>query len=372
MKYTPGGISVKAGAACTVEVSAQGNGAQPARNADGAGKRLRVSAWMDHPATAYGRWIDITKGTFQEDESMIRAARGALDDITFLGGIWMSKTRGVTWRVDSVVNFLRKAIEVCHQNGVQLFLGYTMGDEGGLVSPRGKLFREWIHDPAASGVTLAKHAEDICTFVFDVGGYDVDGIAFDIELNGLKPEDADNFGRFYAALAELLAARNKVLSIATGVGNVNDESAWLGGFRAQPFRLAKGHPNFLIRPMAYDNFALDDAAFFQWHKDIVDYALHRVGLDPAQFQLGLKISNNVYSQDKSWVPPKGWTERKCTFDAAGVADRCRTILRPNGVGLITFAGWGDFARFNAALNPGCEPAGKAGAPLQAPLAAALA
>ncbi|MDD1679152.1 MAG: glycoside hydrolase family 18 protein, partial [Methanomicrobiales archaeon] len=291
---------------------------------------------------------------------------GALDDITFLGGIWMSKTRGVTWRVDSVPKYLQKAIDVCHQNDVQIFLGYTIGDEGGMISSRSKLFKEWIHDPASTGVTPAQHAQDICTFVFDQSGFDVDGIAFDLELNGLKAEDADNFGLFYGALADLLAAKGKVLSIATGVGNIDNESSWLGTFRAQPFRLAKGHPNFIIRPMAYDNFQLDDAAFLQWHKDIIDFALNKVGLDPGQFQLGLKISKNVHSQDASWLPPAGWTERKCTFDTPGIVDRCKSLLRPNGVGLATFAGWGDAQAFNAALNAGCDPAGTQGTPLQAP------
>jgi len=368
MKYAAGGVTVRAGEPATVEVAV----AAPAAKTDTGGKRLRVSGWMDHPATAYGRWIDVKTGKFQEDHSMIEAARGALDDITFLSGIWMSKTRGVTWRVDSVPGFLQKAIDVCHQNDVQIFLGYSIADEGGMIGGRSKLFREWIHDPASTGLTPAQHAQDICDFVFDTNGFDVDGIAFDLELNGLKAEDADNFGLFYGALADLLAGKGKVLSVATGVGNVNNEASWLGLFRAQPFRLAKGHPNFIIRPMAYDNFALDDAAFLQWHKDIVDYALNKVGLDPGQLQLGLKISKNVHSQDQSWLPPPGWSERKCTFDTAGIADRCTNLLRPNGAGLVTFAGWGDFAAFNAALNPGCDPAGTQGTPVQAPRGGAAA
>src|SRR5262249_39508059 len=129
MKYAAGGVTVRAGEPATVEVAV----AAPAAKTDTGGKRLRVSGWMDHPATAYGRWIDVKTGKFQEDHSMIEAARGALDDITFLSGIWMSKTRGVTWRVDSVPGFLQKAIDVCHQNDVQIFLGYSIADEGGMI-----------------------------------------------------------------------------------------------------------------------------------------------------------------------------------------------------------------------------------------------
>jgi hypothetical protein len=41
------------------------------------------------------------------------------------------------------------------------------------------------------------------------------------------------------------------------------------------------------------------------------------------------------------------------------------MLRPNGVGLITFAGWGDFAGVNAALNPANPPAAAAETPAPA-------
>jgi hypothetical protein len=368
MKYASGGILAKTGETVDVEVAIKTEPApQPAPPAPGMiDKRLRVSVWLDHPATCIGRWIDVKTGKFQEDRSMIQAAKGALDDITCLSTIWFSKTKGVTWKVDSVPMFLQKAIDACHENGIQFFAGYSIGDEGGMTGTRSKLFKDWIRNPV--GPTLEQHAQDICEFLFEKNGFDVDGIGFDLELNGLKAEDADNFIRFYGALADLLAAKNKVLSIATGVGNVNNEASWLGTFRAQPFRIAKGKPNIIIRPMAYDNFVLSDDQFLQWHKDIIDFALNKVGLAPGNLQLGLKTSKNVHSQDQSWMPPQGWTERKCTFDAAGIADRCKTLLKPNNVGVVTFAGWNDFASFDKALNEGREPAGTPGTPLQGPRA----
>jgi hypothetical protein len=375
MKYTSGGISVKAGPQVTLEVTPkpppppktqeklQAGAPPPTPKAEIAQKRLRVSAWQDHPGDCYGHFTNRATGEFAKDTSHLEAAKGALDDITFLGCMVRPQAGGVKWKTPSVGTMLPTALDYCHQNGIQFFAGFSMADEGSGMLPANKAFVDWIANPVSP--TAEQYAQQIADFVFVKSGFDgVDGIAFDLELNGLRPEHADNFGKFYGALADILLPLGKVLSVATGIGDVNDESKTTGIFRAQPFRLAKGHPNFIIRPMAYDMFNLSDAQFDQWHKDVVDYALNKVGLDPGQFQLGLKISKNVHAQN--WIPDKGWSERKCTFDTPGIVDRCQHLLRPNGVGLVTFAGWGDSQAFNSALNAGLPPAGTEGTPLQAP------
>ena len=105
---------------------------------------------------------------------------------------------------------------------------------------------------------------------------------------------------------------------------------------------------------------------------IVDYGINKVGLKPDQLQLDLKTIKNTPVPDFSDKPGSGWTPTKCTFDANGVADRCKTVLKPQNVGVITFAGWTDFKTINAALNAGGKPANTVGSPLQVPLTAPVA
>ena len=141
----------------------------------------------------------------------------------------------------------------------------------------------------------------------------------------------------------------------------------------QPFSMAVGHPNMIIRPMAYDNFVLNEAKMFKWHEDICDYAINQVGLTPSQFQLGIKTSSNdahvIATMPKEI--PMAERARRCCYRSAGVANRCEKILRDREVGVINFAGLIDYGLVNKALNPDEEPAGTAGEPLQAPLAKAL-
>ncbi len=338
----------------------------PAKKQDPANKRLRVSMWVGDPLSIIGRWKDIKTGAHEFDSTRIKAAKGVLDDIGIISGITM-KDKKVVLRPASTMMFLPKAIDACHENGVQVTLGFSIADEGSVSGGAGKAFVDWLRNPV--GPTLDQYAADIMEFVFEKNKANVDGLGFDVELNGLKAADADNFSAFYGKLADLLAAKKKFLHVATGIGVGGSETALLGTFRAQPFKLAKGHPNIIIRPMAYDMFNLDDDAFLKWHKDVVNYALNTVGLDPGQFQLGLKTIHN--SKVAGYDPGPTWSPTKCTFDAGGVADRCKTVLKPNNVGVCTFAGWLDFNAINAALNPGMPPANTVGSPLQVPLEQAL-
>jgi hypothetical protein len=382
MDYVKGGITAKTGEPVMVRIPQQGAPSEPVKPAEPAkpkpkdqppsDKRLRVSSWMDHPMSAWVQWISIKEGKYKEDHSRLEASKGVLDDISFITTVWMSANKGVTWKVDSLKPFLQKSIDLCHANKIQFIAGYTIGDEGTLVGTRSKIFVDWITNPVSP--TPEQHAADILEF-FEKENAKIDGVGFDLELNGLKAEHADNMTRFYHALADLLAPRGGLVTIATGIGTKGHEDKCLGTFRAQPFRIAKGKPNIIIRPMAYDMFNLSDAQFDQWHADIVDYALNTVGLDPGQFQLGIKTIKNAESQDpkmKGANKPAGWSETKCTLQSPQVVERCKTLFKPNNVGMINFAGWSDFAAYNSALNAGKPPAGTVGHPLQVPLAQEIA
>ena len=375
MKYTKGGIEGNTGEALTLEVN--GPAAAPAKQPDPPkpdaptaqppADRLRVSCWVGDVASAIGRWTDIKTGKFQQDLSMIQNAKGVLDDVSAVSTIWMSKEKKVTWKVDSSKQFIQKAVDACHENGIQLLVGYAIADEGSAIGGRSKLFTDWVNNPV--GPTPEQHAADIMEFL---NPYAVDGIGFDLELNGLKAANAETMTRFYHALADLLAAKNQLLTIATGIGAGGKEEGILGTFRAQPFSIAKGKDNIIIRPMAYDMFKMDDGQFLQFHKDIVNYGLNTAGLKPGQLQLGLKTIKNTPVPGFSDKPGSGWSLTKCTMDAQGVADRCRLVLKPFNVGVINFAGFTDFKTINAVLNAGGKPSNTVGSPLQVPLTQAVA
>jgi hypothetical protein len=322
---------------------------------------------MDHPISVIGKITDMRTGKFYRDPSRVQKAKGVLDDISLLTTIRFGMNKNVEWKIHTVKMVLQEAVDLCHANGIQLIGGYSLGEEGSMVSSRGKKFVEWLRNPYSP--TFQQHAADIMEILWGKKDWGLDGVGFDVELNGLRASDADNFCAFYGELAKLLAAKDKILTVATGVGigGADDERSLLGTFCAQPFRLALGHPNVIIRPMAYDNFVLDDAGILKWHQDIVDYALVKVGLQPGQLQLGIKTSNNVSPRDPSWKAPPGWTSRKCCFNSQGVKDRCVNVLAPKKVGVINFAGWVDFKSINEGLNPHLIPSGTVGQPLQVPL-----
>jgi hypothetical protein len=257
-------------------------------------------------------------------------------------------------------------------------------------------------------------AQSIVDFM-DANLPEADGISFDIEgLGGSKaPENLrttvrDNLTAFIEALARLLHSPklvskpkgrdpgyDRIVAVTAGplIGHAKNskgksdgkmkKSRWLkhdqspgsplsvdanGDFiTANDFTLANADwafevwdynaakaGNILIRPMAYDNSAvnapnrLDD-----WHADIVHYVTHELNLHPGNFQLGIKTaSGNAVMPSPSWV-----------------ARRCKELLAPNDHGVIFFPQSGTFWNAaNEALNPSALEAGKkAGEPLQCPL-----
>lgn len=351
LTYKVGGVIVATGQATKV--------ALPAR-------RLRTSIWMGDPGDVLGGWADRKTGVLARDHAKVQSRAGVLDDLTLLTTIHMSKDRGVTWKNDNIVKLFPEALALCHDAKIELHAGYTIADEGAAVGGRSKLFVDWISNPV--NPTLQEHAAAIVKFLWDDHKLDFDGIGFDLELNGLKPHHKGAFIDFYGHLADLLKARGKVLSIATGIGDIGAEDRCLSTFVAQPFEIARGHGNVIMRPMCYDMFDWSDEKLERWRVHAADYALNTVGLAPSQFQLGLKTSNNsdIFGDPPKPKKPAGWSPRKCCLDGAGVADFCKRNLRPRNVGVITFAGFTDSATIDAGLNPSGPKAGTAGEPLQQP------
>src|SRR6478736_3638587 len=263
MKYTKGGVEGNAGDPLSLEVELKAAPApatqpEPTKEepAGPPADRLRLSVWVGDVAAAIGRWTDIKTGKFQQDLTMVQNAKGVVDDVSAVSTIWMSKDKKVTWKVDSSKQFIQKAVDACHANGVQLLAGYAIADEGSTIGGRSKLFVDWVKNPV--GPTPEQHADYIMDFL---APYKVDGVGFDLELNGLKAEHAETMIRFYHALADLMAPKFFIVTVATGIGPGGKEEGILGTFRAQPFRTAKGKANIIIRPMAYDMFNMSDDQF---------------------------------------------------------------------------------------------------------------
>ena len=112
--------------------------------------------------------------------------------------------------------------------------------------------------------------------------------------------------------------------------------------------------NILIRPMCYDNSAVNAAGHLaDWHADIDQFVTVELNLHPGNFQMGIKTAPGNAVITSPTV----------------VADRCRNLLAPNNHGIIFFPQSSAFWKTtNEALNPSVPEAGKhAGEPLQCPL-----
>jgi hypothetical protein len=134
--------------------------------------------------------------------------------------------------------------------------------------------------------------------------------------------------------------------------------------------MAINRVNFIVRPMAYDNFQVLDprgkpidntAIRDRWHKEIIDYALSEAaheaagtgaGLGPFELQLGIKTARGPSNSpgDPAFVNLDG-----VLADHAWAIRRAGE-LRQRGVGLCIFA-FTDVAK----LKPGESVAAKSAA-----------
>jgi hypothetical protein len=319
-------------------------------------------------------------------------AQGHLDDISLLRTVNIDASNNAGWdhgeaasgssaylpgvpTSDGKRMVTEMLIRLCHERGIQLLVGYGIVTPGTAPSPRGNRFLQMIRNPAVRDA----HVESLVAFL-DAQVPDYDGISFDLEINGTHRTEAEreSFRAFYAAVAENLAKKNKVVTFAAGASTSRaEENAAHGLFFAQAYRIAVGIPNLIVRPMAYDGPSSEpEEALYRWHERIADYAIDRNEsepnpgglLHPAQLQMGLKV-----------VVPTA----RSVVTRAGLLRRAGELLRPRRVGLIIYHynrniidregqridPLGDAPEIDASLNPGecIPPDGILGQPNQVPL-----
>jgi hypothetical protein len=292
--------------------------------------------------------------------------------------------------------FYGDIIARCHQVGVQVLVGmHHAGNPP--PSDRALEFREFMKEvvkqPDRMQEAIDGFLGQLDDFLFGADGAtpDADGLSFDIEhgppdvdvANNIVPPNAmpvadqvKFFTSFYQSAALLMQQRDKLLVVAVGQFGAGasskprslaelDKAFNVGGSfaftRSHPYTIAlkDGQPirNLILRPMAFGKLAhaTTPEKLKVWFREIVDYALNFIGLDPAQFQIILELGENP-GQLRS--------------GSSDLAEICRTTLRPNRVGLAPFAhggeSWDIYKTIDGRLNAGERPPGTPGQPIQVP------
>lgn len=285
--------------------------------------RVRLSLWaFPYPfADARGQL---------DSEYLNLVQKAGIDDVTVVYGLlWNEKKTppDVRWMSGSpAVGRWRDLIDELHQRGVQFHLGYTIGDFGTYSDQ----FVEWLDKAEEKDINA--HAESIIGFL-DGNKLAVDGLGFDLEISelGKRTNHARNLTQLYRKTAELFAARNGVVSYATGPFTAQYQ-AQLPHTAVQPYSLVHGVPNLIARPMCYDGVT---AFPHQTVADSIDFALRPaaekgVGIHPAQLQTAI------------WAAE---AEKQVSMK-----DYCTKLLAPNRVGLMVY---------RMEPDPAKRPAGKA-------------
>lgn len=253
-------------------------------------------------------------------------------------------------------DYLQKLTDEMHSHGEQVIVGYEMVEDGPTSTPVGQRFLNWLK--GASSAQIAAHAQAIAQF-FSSRNILIDGIGFDIELNGFGSAHGQQLGVLLAATANALSSRNGVVyydnapfQVGDGQGNIADT------MKPLRFSLAAGAPNVVARPMCYDgkgNITPKpglEASIACALRPATDR--NGGGLHPSQTQFSL-----------NWA----------RVGNLGMLDLCSSVFRPNRVGVTLYTMPGsDQPRFlqgcvawEAALNPGQSAPGNSGQPLQVPL-----
>lgn len=380
--------------------------------------RLRYSIWSSP--------VFVTKGN-------VEAAKGIVDDLTLLNTIvnTVPGTAGARPGIilDPVVlgptvfpgkspdeirekhqkPFYNGMIKLCHDNGLQIMAGYGEA----LLDAQVKAFSAWIKAVSEDRTRrpelvafvdeliqfLATHfpdPDDSETFSFDGISFDIEHVGADFSPGSFTDDQAKEMftrgeilNEMYQLLAAKLRKKNKLVGVAGG-GLVDDLSfgpsrAASSKNRALPsaiahrYDVAVGAPNIVLRPMCYDSGFSDDGAkpggpespLFNWHEEVIAYALEDKKVHPSQFQIGIKNHKGSTGQG-------GEVTKRDRIEL-----RCEKMLRPNRVGIIEFAlfkaqDWGAIDKANKKLNEDPDKPGVAygtneeGQPLQAPLSSAQA
>jgi hypothetical protein len=265
-------------------------------------------------------------------------------------------------------SFMIDALQFFHSRKIQVFAGYEIvtqdwtalppldkptpaqqADRDTLVADMkrnralGDAFVKWLETTK----DFTAHATNLVAF-FDSRGIDIDGISYDLEIDGsnngmaLAAKHAPQIRALFTAVAAELAKKTRYLAFA-GVPLETPPGT------EQPYSLGL-IKDVILRTMSYDST--------KERADMMTYALTTVGLHPSHVQIGISTEDPVHTTDPTTV------SKECvTYHAR----RCGLIdwfMTTGNIGL--------FPTFDKALNPdpGTPRRGTPGQPMQGPLSAA--
>ena len=272
-------------------------------------------------------WVDITTVTTKD----LSVYENIVDDISLLKTVIFDTSKsGMVPKIEPSLRttpppdekLLGDAIAACHKKKIQCLAGFGCVN----MEKQAKKINDFLKGSSPDFAGIAKAlVKWVNSDYTDSAGTArrFDGLSFDLEDNtdsSLGPQ----YTKFYQAIADELAKAtgdhaNKFVSVANG-GLVSDTDATkvskgaLASAISQPYKMAAGKMNLILRPMCYDVFQIsfvnpgdattdtappdhkpppsrrnggNDALIRDWHKDIWTYATGE-GVKASQFQYGIK------------------------------------------------------------------------------------
>jgi hypothetical protein len=314
--------------------------------------RRRLSLFDFNPSFTSG--FRLTAGNpsgYNMDTALLDAfAAARIDDyslvrtITFDGGTKPPKWGGFSPLGDSReamrIDYLQRLTAEMHRRGAQVFVGYEMVERGTTVSQAGTDFRNWL--ASATDAQLVAHGRAIVSF-FTSRTIPIDGVGFDIELNGLSVTHGPKLKTLFEATAAAMATARPggVVYYDTAPFAPRDGAGTISTMLALKYALAGGAANLIARPMCYNGTVASRAKIAA----TIDCALAPTsagggGLAPGKLQLAIDVSRTSELE---------------------MVTMCGTLFRPKGVGMTIYTMPGGAAQaallrrarnWEAALNPG--------------------
>lgn len=340
---------------------------------------------MSPPATAAAKsrqrisvWADMN---FLFSDAMVAPARHVVDDISLLVTVNNTTAPGTLQPVIDVKlgttlsrlkSMIPAVIKRCHRHQIQCLAGYDLV----VGTAKTKRFKGWLDElvklsAADRTKEIERYAKALVALVLNPFGStpaptpfeSFDGVSFDFEdVPGSKAQAwAPVLTEFYRTVAKHLRdpAGDRIVAVAAG-GMVSDTHSHffpgvrpkslskatktLGSGIAHRYEMAKGAPNLIVRPMAYDNFTIAPptpaATVREWHEDVINHAIGPApgqpvppkvaGISHGSFQLGVK-----YFHGASNKAPPG-RNLDSILSHKEIQERCK-LLRKRRVGLVLFA-----------------------------------
>lgn len=232
------------------------------------------------------------------------------------------------------VDYLQRIASEMHARGAQVFVGYNLVDDGDASSDAGKKFLSWL--VSASDADLKQHGTEIAGF-FTQRNISIDGVGFDIELNGFGP----SHGTAFTKLLNATAAASGIVYYDNGPFQPNDGEGSTAIMAPLKYALA-APTNIIARPMCYT----------------------RTTVTPrSTIEASLKCALRPTSSGGGGLPASHLQMAIDTRTGDGeMSSMCSSLLRPNGVGMTVNLMPNDAASkrpflgrmvaIEAALNPG--------------------